>query len=255
MTTEDARVLVMMPTFNEATTLPVTVAGVLDQAPEINILVIDDASPDGTGLIADRLADEDERIQVLHRSGKQGLGTAYVAGIRWGLERGYDVLVEMDADGSHRPEDLPKLLRVLAAYPDAAAVLGSRWISGGATQNWPRRRQYLSRAGNRYVRIVLGMPIGDATGGFRAYRTEALTKMNLGSIASQGYCFQVDMVWRLIQAGERVIEVPIVFVERHAGQSKMSNKIVRESLVRVTAWGLKHRARQIIGAERRNRKQ
>ncbi|GAA2520517.1 polyprenol monophosphomannose synthase [Rarobacter incanus] len=242
---ENERPLIVMPTYNEATTIPVAVERVRRLMPQADILVVDDASPDGTGTIADKLAADDDHVQVLHRAGKMGLGTAYVAGFRWGLERGYQVLVEMDADGSHRPEDLPKLLAVLDAYPDAAVVLGSRWISGGRTENWAPTRQLISRTGNTFVHAVLGLPVGDATGGFRAYRSAAIASLDLGDIASQGYCFQVDILWRLHQQGARIIETPIVFVERESGESKMTGAIVREALINVTVWGAKHRAAQL----------
>ncbi|TQL64395.1 polyprenol monophosphomannose synthase [Rarobacter faecitabidus] len=245
MTRADRRTLVIMPTYNEATTIPVALERVLAEAPDLNVLVVDDNSPDGTGAIVDRIAADDDRIAALHRSGKLGLGTAYVAGFRWALERGYDVIVEMDADGSHRPEDLPKILRVLDAYPDAAVVLGSRWISGGKTENWAKSRQLISRFGNAYVHLALGLPVGDATGGFRAYRAEKLAELELDDIASQGYCFQVDVLWRLHQRGELIVEAPITFVERRAGTSKMSGAIAREALVNITVWGTRHRARQL----------
>lgn len=249
------RVLVVVPTYNEALTLPTLLAGVRDHAPAVDVLVVDDGSPDGTGDVAEALAarrstgttpeSQVGAVHVLHRQGKQGLGTAYIAGFRWGLERGYDVVCEMDADGSHRPEDLPRLLAASAAQPHPALVLGSRWVPGGAVVNWPRHREVLSRGGNTYVKIALGLRLGDATGGFRAYRASTLRDLDLGSVASQGYCFQVDMAWRVAQAGGRIVEVPITFVERTAGESKMSRGIVQEALLKVTLWGAAHRARQV----------
>jgi dolichol-phosphate mannosyltransferase len=236
------RVLVCIPTYNERDNLPATVSRLRAACPDVDILVIDDGSPDGTGKIADEAAEQDPKLHVLHRTEKSGLGTAYVVGFAWGLERGYDILVEMDADGSHQPEELPRLLKALA--PDesgqrADVVLGSRYVDGGVVRNWPHRRLLLSRGGNAYVRIALGLPLRDATGGFRAYRSEVLRLLPLGEVASQGYCFQVDLVWQAWRAGYRVVEVPITFVERAIGESKMSNAIVAEALWRVTWWGLR----------------
>jgi dolichol-phosphate mannosyltransferase len=178
---------------------------------------------------------------VLHRSGKNGLGAAYVAGFGWGLEHGYEVLVEMDADGSHAPEQLP---RMLDALESADLVLGSRWVSGGAVVNWPRRREALSRAANLYTRLALGLGLHDSTGGYRAYRRAVLERIDYAAATSQGYCFQVDLAWRAVRAGFRVVEVPITFADRERGESKMSSDIVREALVRVTEWGVRHRAQQ-----------
>jgi len=234
------RVLVIVPTYDERDNVERIVTGILDAAPEVHVLVADDNSPDGTGEIADRLARTDSRVHVLHRTGKQGLGAAYLAGFTWGAEHDMDVLVEMDADGSHRPADLPLLLRALV---DADVVLGSRWVAGGTVVNWPRSREVLSRGGNLYTRLALGIPLRDATGGFRAYRRAALDKMDMAGVQSQGYCFQVDLAWRAIRAGARVVEVPITFVEREHGTSKMSRGIVAEALWRVTVWGAADRAR------------
>ncbi len=235
------RVLVCIPTYNERDNLPTTLRRLREANPAVDILVIDDGSPDGTGQIADEAAAADPQIYVLHRTEKSGLGTAYIVGFGWGLERGYDVLVEMDADGSHQPEELPRLLEALdPAGPVAAdVVLGSRYVEGGVVHNWPRRRMLLSRGGNAYVRFALRLPLRDATGGFRAYRSEVLSKLELGEIASQGYCFQVDLAWQAWRAGFAVVEVPITFVERTLGQSKMSNSIVAEAFWRVTWWGMK----------------
>jgi dolichol-phosphate mannosyltransferase len=234
------RVLVVVPTYDERDNL----APILDRlhaaVPSADALVVDDASPDGTGALADTLAAADERVHVLHRPAKEGLGAAYLAGFAWGLDRGYDVLVEMDADGSHAPEELPRLLAALA---DADVVLGSRWVPGGAVVDWPRRRELLSRGGNAYARLMLGLPVRDATGGYRAYRREVLAGIKLDGVVSAGYCFQVDLVLRAWRAGFRVVEVPIRFVERVNGVSKMDRSIVAEALWRVTAWGLTgHRA-------------
>jgi dolichol-phosphate mannosyltransferase len=231
-------VLVIVPTYDEVQNLTPIVQRVLTAVPTAHLLVVDDASPDGTGALADALAVSDERVSVLHRAEKAGLGAAYVAGFRWAQERGYDVVVEMDADGSHAPEQLPQLL---TALEDADLVLGSRWVEGGQILNWPRSRELLSRGGNAYVRFLLGVPLHDATGGFRAYRREVLDALPLDDVASHGYCFQVDLAWRASQAGYRVVEVPITFVERIRGESKMSRAIVLEALWRVTWWGLRAR--------------
>lgn len=253
MTTEagpgpQGRVLVVVPTYDERLNLEPVVERVRRAVPTADVLVVDDASPDGTGEIADRLAAEDRQVHVLHRVGKQGLGSAYLSGFGWGLQRGYDVLVEMDADGSHQPEQLPDLL---AALEDADLVLGSRWVPGGSVVNWPRSRELLSRGGNTYVRVALGLGLRDATGGFRAFRRETLDKLDLDAVASQGYCFQVDLARRAVSQGLRVVEVPIEFVEREHGVSKMSGAIVREALWRVTVWGLARPLRGHRGARLR----
>lgn len=232
------RVLVVIPTYDEAENLPRIVARVRAAVPDADILVADDNSPDGTGKVADLLAEHDAAVHVLHRRGKEGLGAAYLAGFAWALERDYGVVVEMDADGSHRPEDLP---RMLLALEDADLVLGSRWVPGGSVVNWPRRRLLLSRGGNTYARLALGVDIRDITGGYRAFRRHTLEVLDLSEVASQGYCFQVDLAWRAVKAGLTVREVPITFVERELGTSKMSGSIVREALVRVTQWGVSSR--------------
>ncbi|MEP6560236.1 MAG: polyprenol monophosphomannose synthase [Nakamurella sp.] len=236
------RVLVIIPTYDERENLPLILDRVFATNPAVHVLVADDSSPDGTGDIADERAAADDRIHVLHRTVKEGLGAAYVAGFGWGLERGYDVLVEMDADGSHAPEQLPRLLDALQ---HADVVLGSRYVAGGTVVNWPKRREFLSRGGNLYSRLALGVRIYDITGGYRAYRSEVLSTIALDKVASHGYCFQVDLAWRAVQAGFRVTEVPITFVEREIGTSKMSGGIVREALLKVTWWGAKHRVRQV----------
>lgn len=236
------RVAVLIPTYNERDTLPVVVHRVREELPSVDVVVLDDNSPDGTGAVADELAAADPRVHVLHRAGKEGLGAAYLEGFRWALDAGYDAVVEMDADGSHRPEHLPALL---AAAEDADAVIGSRWVKGGSVVNWPLHRKALSVGGNLYVKVLLGMPVNDATAGFRVYRAEALRVMGLDDVASQGYCFQTDLTWRAVRAGLTVVEVPITFVEREVGQSKMSRDIMTESLRRITGWGVRHRARQV----------
>lgn len=228
------RVLVIIPTYNEADNVERIVRRVRSAVPGVDVLVADDNSPDGTGAIAAALAAADPRVHVLHRPGKQGLGPAYLAGFGWAHDRGYDAVVEMDADGSHAPEQLPKLLDALA---EADVVLGSRWVRGGTVVNWPLHRLILSRGANLYTRMALGMPIKDATGGYRAYRMTALDKMDIATIASQGYCFQVDLAWRAYREGFRVVEVPITFAERERGASKMSSSVIGEALWRVTVWG------------------
>lgn len=233
-------ILVIVPTYNEAESLPPIVDRIRASVPEAHVLVADDNSPDGTGDIADALAADDANVKVMHRHGKEGLGAAYIAGFGWGLQNGYDVLVEMDADGSHQPEQLPLLLDALR---NADLVLGSRWIPGGGTENWSKGREVLSRGGNAYTRAMLGVPIHDATGGYRAFRAETLRRLDLHTVASQGYCFQVDLAWRTVQRGMRVREVPITFVERSVGSSKMSRAIVAEALLRVTQWGAQERFR------------
>jgi glycosyltransferase involved in cell wall biosynthesis len=234
------RTLVIIPTYNEIENVQSIVERTLRADPGVDVLVADDASPDGTGQLADQLASSTGRVHVLHRAGKQGLGAAYLAGFAWALDHSYDVVVEMDADGSHRPEQLHRLLSALA---EADLVLGSRWVPGGTVQNWPRRREVLSRGGNTYVRLALGLPLHDATGGYRAFRRSTLERIDLGSIASHGYCFQVDLARRVLDAGLRVREVPIDFLEREHGVSKMSGSIVREALWRVTVWGWQTRVR------------
>lgn len=240
------RVLVIVPTYNEALNIRDAVEGILSHVPSAHVLVADDNSPDGTGALADAMSARDERVHVLHRPGKEGLGAAYLDGFRWALARDYDVVVEMDADGSHRPEDLPALLDVLTSEASIGLVLGSRWIPGGQVLNWPRRRLMLSRGGNLYTKAMLGLPIADATGGFRAFRAETLRGLDLSSVQSQGYCFQVDLARRAVAAGVGVREVPITFVERQQGVSKMNGAIVREALWRVTLWG----AQRLLPASR-----
>ncbi|HEY3685023.1 MAG TPA: polyprenol monophosphomannose synthase [Streptosporangiaceae bacterium] len=241
-------VIVIIPTYNEYQNIEMIVGRVRESVPDAHILVADDNSPDGTGAIADTLAKDDDHVHVLHRAGKEGLGAAYIAGFRWALERGYDVVVEMDADGSHQPEQLPNLLRALDSTAPAARadlVLGSRWVRGGRVRNWPLKRELLSRAANLYARVMLGIPVRDATGGYRAFRAATLKRIGLDDVQSQGYCFQVDLAMRTLDDGMRVREVPITFVERVHGASKMSKDVFREALVRVTLWGLARRGAQL----------
>lgn len=242
------RVVVLIPTYNERENLPRIVERLRASVPEADVLVIDDASPDGTGALADDLARGDRQVRVLHRSAKRGLGAAYLEGFSWALAQGYDALVEMDADGSHQPEQLPALVAALA---DADVVLGSRWVPGGTVVNWPLQRKVLSIGGNLYSRLLLGMPVHDATGGYRIYRSSALRRMGLQDVSSQGYCFQVELVWRALGHGLRVVEVPITFVEREVGDSKMDNDVVREALLSITRWGVRHRLSQVRRRSRR----
>ena len=242
------RVLVIIPTFNELENIGSITTRLRRSVPEAHILIVDDNSPDGTGRRADELAAGDDHIHVLHRLGKEGLGAAYLAGFGWGLERGFGVIVEHDADGSHQPEQLPLLLDALT---DADMVKGSRWVRGGKVVNWPRSRELLSRGGNLWTRLMLGIPLKDATGGFSAFRAETLRGIGLDNIASAGYCFQVDLAWRALKAGSRVVEVPITFVEREYGTSKMSQRIVVEALLRTTWWGVVHRTQQLRQLVRR----
>jgi dolichol-phosphate mannosyltransferase len=241
----DLATVVVIPTYDECDNIMRIVERVLDSVPQVRVLVVDDGSPDGTGAIADRIAATDGRVFVLHRRSKQGLGAAYVAGFAWALERGFEAVVEMDADGSHAPEELPRLLQALE---HSDVVLGSRWVPGGSVHNWPASRRVLSRAGNLYTRIALGIDLKDATGGFRAYRAGALQSMEFADVSSQGYCFQVELAWRAVQAGFTVVEVPITFTERQRGQSKMSADIVAEALVSVTRWGARYRWSRLTGA-------
>ena len=243
------QVAVIIPTYNERDNIDPITASVRSAIPGADLLIVDDNSPDGTGKIADELAAADSHVCVLHRQAKAGLGAAYIAGFGWALDRDYDAVVEMDADGSHRPEELPRLL---SALNDADLVLGSRWVPGGRTLSWPRSRQILSRAGNAYARIMLGITLRDVTGGYRAYRADTLRKIGLGNVKSQGYCFQIDLALRALQAGVTVAEIPITFIERARGTSKMSNTIIGEALWRVTQWGIaerlrKHRGRKSSG--------
>jgi dolichol-phosphate mannosyltransferase len=215
-----------MPTYNERQNLESVAGRVRAALPEADLLVVDDNSPDRTGDIADKLAETDPHVQVMHRAEKGGLGKAYIAGFGWALDRGYDVIVEMDADGSHQPEHLPALI---AALDDADLAIGSRWVRGGKVVNWPKSREALSRGANVYTRLMLGLGVRDATAGFRAYRAATLQKISLNKVESTGYCFQIDLTIRVAQAGLKIVEVPITFVEREHGASKMSNGIIMEA--------------------------
>ena len=248
------RTIVILPTYNERENIGSVVGRVRASTPEVDVLVVDDGSPDGTGEIADALAATDASVHVLHRAGKEGLGAAYRAGMSWALEAGYEAVVEMDADGSHRPEELPALLAALRAVPSgdgadgADLVLGSRWVAGGGVVNWPAHRRLLSRGGSAYSRFCLGVRARDVTGGYRAFTADALRRIHFGDVDSQGYCFQIDMLRRAYDAGLAVVEVPITFVEREHGASKMTGGIVAEAMLRVTGWG-------IVGLPKRFRRQ
>ena len=228
----------IVPTYNERESLPVIVSGIRQAEPDVHILIADDNSPDGTGEVADGISSADNSVAVLHRTAKAGLGAAYLDAFAWAKSNGFSVVVEMDADGSHRPQDLTKILDALT---NNDVVLGSRWIKNGKVVNWSKSREVLSRGGNLYTRMWLGIPLHDATGGFRAYRMSALDVMTIDQVESQGYCFQVDMAWRAVKANLRVAEVPITFVERELGESKMDGSIVKEALWRVTQWGIEKR--------------
>jgi dolichol-phosphate mannosyltransferase len=236
------RVVMVVPTYDEAENLAWIVDRLRRAQPGVDVLVVDDASPDGTGRIADELATTDPQVHVLHRRAKAGLGAAYLHGFGWALDQGYDVIGEMDADGSHQPEQLGLLLDALA---EADLVIGSRWVPGGSVVNWPRRREALSRGGNLYVRLLLGIPVRDATAGYRLFRRSTLEKIDLGQVQSTGYVFQTDLVARTLRAGLTVREVPIEFVERVRGDSKMSGAVAAESLKLITRWGLSERRHQL----------
>jgi dolichol-phosphate mannosyltransferase len=243
------RTVMVMPTYNEADNVAWIIGRLRAAEPEVDVLVVDDGSPDGTGKLADELAAGDDAVQVLHRTAKAGLGAAYKHGFAVALAAGYDVIGEMDADGSHQPEQLHLLREALA---DADLVIGARWIPGGSVVNWPRRRELLSRGGNLYVRLLLGVGVRDATAGYRLFRRTTLEAIDLDSVESTGYVFQTDMVVRCLRQGLRVREVPIEFVERVRGDSKMSGKVASESLRRITAWGLRERRERLLARVRRS---
>jgi dolichol-phosphate mannosyltransferase len=242
------RVVVVIPTYNEAANLAWIVGRLRRAQPDVDVLVVDDQSPDGTGRIADRLAAADPQVEVLHRAAKGGLGGAYLHGFAHALAAGYDVIGEMDADGSHQPEQLSRLL---AALDDADLVIGARWVPGGSVVNWPLQRELLSRGGNLYVRLLLGIGVRDATAGYRLFRRTTLEKIDLATVRSTGYVFQTDLVARTLRAGLVVREVPIEFVERVRGESKMSGAVAVESLRKITAWGVRERAAQVRSGLRR----
>jgi dolichol-phosphate mannosyltransferase len=246
MTTQGAsqagRLVMVVPTYNEAENLAWIVGRLHDAVPTADVLVVDDGSPDGTGEIADGLAAADGRVHVVHRTEKAGLGAAYLHGFAVALDAGYDVIGEMDADGSHQPEQLQRLLDALE---EADLVIGSRWTTGGTVTNWNVVRKALSRGGNLYARTILGVPVRDLTAGYRLFRAPALRAIDLDGVESVGYCFQTDLAMRAHVAGLRVREVPIDFVERERGVSKLTGSVAAESLRRITVWGLQRRRRQL----------
>jgi dolichol-phosphate mannosyltransferase len=238
--------LVVVPTYNELENLPIILDRLQQARPDVHVLVVDDGSPDGTGRLADEAAAADpERIHVMHRTAKAGLGAAYLAGFAWGLARHYAVLVEMDADGSHAPEQLYRLLDAIDAGADLA--IGSRYVDGGAVRNWPVRRLVLSKTANTYSRLLLGVGIHDITAGYRAYRRGVLEKIELDAVESKGYCFQIDLTWRAVNNGFTITEVPITFTERELGVSKMSGSNIREAMVKVARWGIGGRVNRLRG--------
>ena len=251
MSIEDiGRTVMIIPTYDEAENLAWIVERLRRAQPGLDVLVVDDGSPDGTGEIADRLAAADPQVHVLHRTSKEGLGAAYLHGFRWALAEGYDVIGEMDADGSHQPEQLQRLIDAL---PGADLVIGARWVPHGSVVNWPLSRQLLSRGGNLYVRLLLGIGVHDATSGFRLFRRHTLEKVDLDQVRSTGYVFQTDLVARTLHAGLTVREVPIEFIERVRGDSKMTPDVASESLKRITQWGLSERREQLRRALGRRR--
>ena len=239
-----ARTLVIIPTYNEVQTIETAVAGVRGAVPDADVLIVDDGSPDGTGDLADALSAADSRVSVLHADGKRGLGVAYLTGFAWALERDYELVAQLDADGSHDPAELPAMMRLAHGGAGADLVIGSRWAPGGSIVGWSRIRQLISRAGNSYARTVLGSRIHDLTAGYRVFRATTLRALSLDDVSSQGYCFQIEIAWETERAGMRVAEHPIHFTERSAGRSKMHLGIVVEALVRVTAWGATRRRRK-----------
>ena len=243
-------VLVVIPTYNERDNLEPLLARMHAVVPDADVLVVDDGSPDGTGELADKLAADDSRVRVLHRTAKEGLGAAYLAGFAVALQGEHQVIVEMDADGSHAPEQLHRLLDALDAGADL--VIGSRYVPGGTIRNWPRRRYALSKTANTYARVLLGVDIHDITAGYRAYRREVLEKIDLSAVDSKGYCFQIDLTWRTINNGFVVVEVPITFSERELGQSKMSGSNIREAMLKVADWGIRGRFDRARGLEYRS---
>jgi dolichol-phosphate mannosyltransferase len=236
------RMVMVVPTYNEVENLEWIVDRLLVAVPQTDVLVVDDDSPDGTGRVADDLAARSERVTVLHRTEKAGLGAAYLDGFAVALGRGYGVVGEMDADGSHQPEQLPRLL---TALDDADLVIGARWVPGGRVVNWSLPRKALSVGGNLYARLLLGIPVHDITAGFRLFRATTLQTIDLEGVESIGYCFQTDLTLRTVRAGLRVREVPIEFLERVRGESKMNRSVAIESLRRITRWGLEERRAQL----------
>ena len=233
------RRLVVIPTYNEAGNIKSLIDQLFATIPECEIMVVDDGSPDGTGLICSAISKENKKLHLIERHSKSGMGSAYRMAFIWALEQNFDEVIEMDADGSHQVSDLLRMLDTKTMNQEVDLVIGSRWIRGGKTVNWSRSRELLSRIANRYVRIMLGMGIHDATAGFRIYSSRILRKIDLGHIRSEGYSFQIEMTRAAYKAGAVSVEIPITFKERENGVSKMSKKIVREAIFLVTAWGVK----------------
>jgi dolichol-phosphate mannosyltransferase len=224
------KTLIIIPTYNELENLRPLLEAVFSNAPETDILIVDDNSPDGTGNLADQIHEEDPRVQVLHRAGKLGLGTAYIAGFKYAIEHNYDAAFEMDADFSHNPRYLPDFLQ---AIERADLVIGSRYVAGGGTPNWSLMRRIISGGGNIFARFMLGIPVHDCTAGYRCYRREVLESIGLDTVQSQGYAFQVEMAYRVMKQGFKIVEIPIIFMDRRVGKSKMSRKIFIEALLYV----------------------
>lgn len=222
--------LIIIPTYNERENLPLIVEAIFELQPEVHLLIVDDGSPDGTGDLADGLAAQDSRVHVMHRQGKMGLGTAYIAGFKWALERDYAFIFEMDADFSHQPKYLADFL---AAAQEADLVLGARYVKGGGTEGWTKSREFISRGGNLYARMILWLPFHDLTGGFKCFRREVLETIDLDAVKSAGYAFQIELTYRAVKAGFKIAEVPIIFPDRTRGESKMSGAIVREAMLNV----------------------
>lgn len=231
----------VIPTYNEASTAPILIASLLVSDPDLNILIVDDCSPDGTGELCEEIAQADSRLRVLHRQGKQGLGAAYLAGFSWGISRGYSHIAQMDADGSHNPTDLIRMLEFLRHNPETDLIIGSRWVQGGGVEKWSPVRKFLSIGANKYSRFVLRSSIKDLTAGFRIYRTSLLKKITSSQIQSQGYCFQIEMALRSASLEANIVEIPIIFLDRSGGVSKMNMNIIFEAMLRVTFWGFFNR--------------
>jgi dolichol-phosphate mannosyltransferase len=234
-----AKRIIVIPTYNEAENIEILLRRLFKFIPEIDILVVDDNSPDGTAQVVRELKRQFPTLYLLERGAKAGLGSAYRAGFSWALDRGYEEIIEMDADLSHRVRDLIQMIEIKQSNPEISLIIGSRWISGGETQNWSKARQLLSRSANLYARVMLGMGIKDATAGFRIYSSQILRSVNLEGIRSEGYSFQIEMSRAVSKLGGKIVEVPITFRERVEGVSKMSKKIVLEAIFFVTAWGVK----------------
>jgi dolichol-phosphate mannosyltransferase len=235
------KTLVIVPTFNELESAPQLISRVCELIPDVHILVVDDGSPDGTADVVESMAQGQlvGRIHVMRRKEKSGLGAAYLAGFSWGIEHGYETLIEMDADGSHRPEDLVNLIKISRANPSLDLIIGSRWVKGGAVRNWAKSRELLSRAANKYAKLMLHVGVNDVTAGFRVYKTSIIERIDFSTVLSQGYCFQIEMTRKVLSLNGKIKEVPITFIEREFGVSKMNMKIVIEAMVRVTLWGLR----------------